>query len=126
MEGTILFVCLPYASEARVKSVIERYWVIGYPSMKTVPFVTGMGAVGGEDIAKQLVQRRAAIEKETEIATKKTYELALKLFSNIFTKKALSNFVNEAENLKYEKETETERKRKNLLRVLKDLESMSE
>ena len=30
------------------------------------------------------------IEKEMEIATKGTYELALKLFGNIFTKNALS------------------------------------
>lgn len=122
-EYILIFSFSSYSSEARVKSVIERYWVLGYPSMKSVPFVTGFGDVSEEDIAKQLMQRKAEIEQETEIATKKTYELALKLFGNIFTKESLSSFIKEAENLKYDPNMEEERKRKKLLTVFKGLES---
>jgi hypothetical protein len=123
LEIILLFVCTPFDPQARVKSVIERYWTIGYPSLKAVSFVTTIGEGTTEDeITRQRLQKEIEIDEQLKTATKKTYEIAIQLFSNVFTKETLAKSIEEAKKLNYAEDSKEERKRKRILKTLLELE----
>jgi len=104
----LIFVFSPF-SESRVKSVIERRWTFGLLSRTRI--FSGVSEAGFEEIVKQ----REAVE------IKNTYELAIFLFPNIFSKKLLERSIKEAKALKYADGSEEERKRLRLIKTLQGI-----
>jgi len=92
----LIFALSPPTGDGKVKSSIERKWTFGY---------FGRGYICGSD--SELVAK-----KRKEILN--TYELAILLFPNLFTRENLNRFIEEAKALKYPAES-LEEKRKNLL-----------
>lgn len=124
LEIILLFICSPFDPEARVKSVIQRYWAIGQFSLKATSFsfVTSIQeGTSEEDITKQMLAKQTELEEEIKVAIRKTYELAILLFSEVFSKNNLAKYVEEAKRLEYPPDTKEEDKREELLRIFTGL-----
>lgn len=123
-EIILIFICSPYDPEARVKSVIQRYWTIGRFSLKGASvsiFTTADEATTEEEITKQRIIKQRENEEALEVANKKTFELALQLFPDSFSKELLFKYIAEANNLKYDPKSHEENKRAELLRIFMGL-----
>jgi hypothetical protein len=119
-EIILLFVFSPYNSEARVKSVIERYWTIGHISVEALTFAYTVKP--GENEEEIIAQKHREMEEKIKAGSQKAYELAFLLFPNIFSRELLTKYKNESINLKYPKASIEDYKREDLLNVLNGLE----
>ena len=95
----ILFFVFSPDGEDKVKLAIERPWTFGY-----VGRVIGFSG-----------------EHKIEIQIKNTFELAFSLFRTEFTKENLEKYISILNELKYEKESKEENKRKRLLAMFEDM-----
>ena len=104
----LIFVFSPYTPENRVKLAIERRWTFGIPRMRIFS-----GASLAEAKDKTKAQKLAEI--------KNTYELAILLFPNHFSKKLLQKYIEDTNKLKYPDDSEEERKRLKLLEIFQGM-----
>lgn len=95
----LIFVCSQSYDENRVKSVIERPWTFGYTSPTLDSFGNGL--------------QGDAIER--------TFELALPLFSSMFTEENLKQYKTDAEKLDYPDNPLWDRRKKELLEIFDGL-----
>lgn len=97
----LIFVFSPYG-EDRMKSVIERPWNFGF--------------IGRIRIA-HFEEGFEKISEEERIETISTFELAYLLFKKQFSRDNLEKHIESLKNLKYQKESEEEKKRLGLLKI---------
>lgn len=100
----LLFRYSPYGPEGKIKYVLEKKWHFGH--------VGGGTGVGGGNIEKWLSDK---IKESKE----STYELALFLFKNTFTKENLEKYIKELKDLEstYDKNSLEEKHRLSLLNI---------
>ena len=122
-ETILIFVFSPYAPEARVRSVIERNWTIGYSLARSFTFEISLAEGENYDEVKKKVITQKQAETEAKIATgsQKAYSLALLVFGTVFTKDLLQKCISEASGLKYADDTKENRKKLKLLRIFSGL-----
>jgi hypothetical protein len=112
----LTFCFLVFDPNNRVKSVIEQPWSFGYDFSATVFTLSG-----GETIEQKLKSMELQKEAERKNKTQKAYELGILLFPNVFEKKLLTKYVEEASNLKYTEDLRKEHKRTAILTILNDI-----
>lgn len=107
----LLFIYSPYGPEGKIKYIIERKWHFGHIGR----MYSGTGK-GDEDIEKWLNER---IKEDKEA----TYELALFLFKNSFTKENLEKYIKELKDLEstYSKDSIEEKHRTALLNIFTEM-----
>lgn len=111
--GILTFVFSPYG-ENRVKSVIERPWNFG--------FVGRMRMYSGyPENNKEEKEMSEAIFSAEKIEVNKTFELAYLLFPDQFSRENLEKYINDLEELKYDKGSKEEKKRLRLLDIFKKM-----
>jgi hypothetical protein len=108
----LIFVLSPYAN---IKLTIERPWPFG-----EVGRLRTFNGVVEQDVDK-FERVKEEMKKFEEVERKKTFELAFYLFKENFSKGKLENSIKDLEKLKYEKETQEEWKRLQLLDVFKSM-----
>jgi len=106
----LIFVFSPYSPENRIKSVVERPWIFGYPSRVFV--------FSGEKKSEEIMEEQIAQE---EIELKNTYELILLLFKEVFTEQLLKDYIKQANELKYLDDSAENRKKLQLLKLFNGL-----
>ncbi|MEM0487906.1 MAG: hypothetical protein QW707_01745 [Candidatus Bathyarchaeia archaeon] len=105
----LIFAFSPYAVGNRVKSVVERKWTFGLlPRAK---------AVYGD--LKENFEEVIRLQELAEV--KNTYELAILLFPEVYSKELLEKYREEAEKLKYPDGSEEERKRLKLREIFQGM-----
>jgi len=115
--AVILTFCFSvFDPENRVKSVIERPWSFGYDFSATAFTVSE-----GETVEQKLEAMELQKEAIRKTKTQKAYELGLLLFPNVFEKKLVAKYVEEASNLKYTEDSTKEHRRVATLTILNDI-----
>ena len=102
----LIFVFSPYSPENRIKSVVERPWIFGYPSR--------VFAFSGEKKIEEIMGEQRAQE---EIELKNTNELILLLFKEVFTEQLLNEYIKQANELKYPDDSAENRRKLQLLKL---------
>ncbi|MEM3760477.1 MAG: hypothetical protein QXZ02_05110 [Candidatus Bathyarchaeia archaeon] len=106
----LIFVFFPPSPGNRVKSVIERPWPFIY-RVRTFAFY-------GERKLEEVMEEQKARE---EIELKNTYELALLLFGEVFTRELLKEYIKQANELRYPEDSPENHKRNHLLQLFSGL-----
>jgi hypothetical protein len=106
----LIFVCSPYSSENRVKSVVERPWTFGYRLRPVVSF----GEKKPEEITAEL-----KAQEESEIQN--AYELTHLLFPRVFTEELLEEYIKQADELRYPDDSTAIRRKAKLLELFRGL-----
>lgn len=110
--AVILIFALAFPSDCkvdRVKLVVERKWPLGYYFSRATIC----------SVPKENIEEVLATQKSAQI--KNTYELAILLFSDVFTQELLQSYIEEAEKLKFTENPENEQKRLRLLEIFRGL-----
>ena len=103
----LLFRYSPPGPEGKIKYVIERKWHFGHVGR----IYSGTG--GSDEVVEKWLSERTEEEEEA------TYELALFLFKNTFTKENLEKYIKELKDLEstYNKNSLEEKHRLSLLNI---------
>jgi hypothetical protein len=101
----LIFLFSPYG-EDRMKSVIERPWNFGF--------------IGRITIAR-FQEGFEMISEQKRLETMNTFELAYLLFRKEFSKDNLEKYIESLKNLKYQQESDREKKRLELLEIFTEM-----
>jgi len=108
----LTFCFLVFDPNNRVKSVIEQPWSFGYDFGAMVFAVSE-----GETIEQKLEAMELQREDLRKTKAQKAYELGILLFPNVFEKKLLAKYVEEAYSLEYPEDSPKERRRVAILTI---------
>lgn len=106
----LILVFSPFSPENRIKSIVERPWTFGF-------------RIRSYEVSLEKNLERIIEEKKVqdEIEIKSTYELAMLIFKEIFTKEALEDYIKQTNKLEYSADSTENYKKKELLKLFNDL-----
>jgi len=111
----LIFAFSPFG-EGRMDSVIQRPWNFG--SVGRVKTYSGGSGESEEDFERRITR---TLHAQYEIEKKNTFELTYLLFPRDFSKENLEDNIKNLEALKYQKESQEEKKRLTLLQIFSEM-----